>query len=395
MFAQIKLALLLTVCLFAWACFDSDASQDSAAKISQVSNSSKDLTKQSPSNPWGIVPHWDNALKDPIHEPRAVYLNLYWIDLKPTAETKLTKESIIAAIELKLKRQLSADRPVAVRFVATGDSTAGPLPNWFEPSWKAPKECNTEDKQQLPAWKDSAQLTAHADIVRALAAALDGDPHIAWIEPGSYGFWGEGHVDGAPKSCEASIETRTALIRPWIESFQKTPLSVTMDWFRREDDPDHRLRDLWGKAANLGLRFDCLGFWHDQYAQVIEDMASAKVSWNGPWGGEFCFGDKGAQWATGSDKVTVEQLSEGMKGEDKKEFQATFKSLTGKATQNRVLGVVRDCHWSYLAGAGGSLLNKEARPIAELLEAAMKMDSKRDLMKCAQAARVVRPTVTP
>src|SRR5437899_2429575 len=119
--AQIKLVLLLTVCLFASACFNSNGSLDSPAKISQVSNSSKDLTKQSRSSPWGIVPHWDNSLKDPIHEPRAVYLNLYWIDLKHTAETKLTKESIIASIELKLRRKLSEGPLVAIRFVATGD----------------------------------------------------------------------------------------------------------------------------------------------------------------------------------------------------------------------------------------------------------------------------------
>src|SRR5947207_990052 len=96
--AQIKLVLLLTACLFASACFDGEGSPRPPFELSQA----KDIAKPSPSSPWGIVPHWDNALKDPIHPPRAVFLNLYWIDLKPTAETKLTKEWVITAIELKL-----------------------------------------------------------------------------------------------------------------------------------------------------------------------------------------------------------------------------------------------------------------------------------------------------
>ena len=267
------------------------------------------LSNRSSAASWGLVPYWNNFPTNPIHEPRAVYLDLYWRDLKPNEDTKLTPEWVRTAIERRLKRSLSTSPKVAIRFKATGDVDDGPLPNWFKPNWKAPEECNTRKTQQLPAWKDPAQLDAHAEIVRSLAAALDGHPQIAWIEPGSYGFWGEGHLDGAPAACVPGIKTREDLVRPWVEAFKHTPLSVTMDWFRPKDDPDHKLRELWTQAPLIGMRFDCLGFWHDEYAMVIQDMATAKVTgWNGPWGGEFCSAEIGAQWSMGSDKAASDDL---------------------------------------------------------------------------------------
>ena len=51
---------------------------------------------------------------------------------------------------------------------------------------------------------------------------------------------------------------------------------------------------------------------------------------------------------------------------------------------------MRACGWSYVAGAGASLLQKEWAESAKLLEAAM-VGPPRDLMKCAQAARIGNP----
>jgi hypothetical protein len=329
---------------------------------------------------WGLVPYWDNWPADPIHPPRAIYLDIYWRELEPTADSPLTKEAVLAAIQEKVKL-VNSDAPIALRFKATGDEEKGPLPNWFKPSWRAPQKCNREH-QQLPAWIEPDQLKAHAEIVEALAKALDGNPRIAWIEPGSYGYWGEGHVDNAPASCVPSIEIREALIRPWIESFHLTSLSVNMDWFRPKDDPTNRLRNLWGKAASIGLRFDCLGFWHDEYASVIEDMAAAKLpGWNGPWGGEFCYSEKGAGWATGSDQFAKEM---------RKHAPAEVATMNGKARFDRTMQVVSQCQWSYIAGAGSSLITNPTGNIALSLEQAM-TGPPRDLARCAKAARIGNP----
>jgi hypothetical protein len=336
--------------------------------------------------PWGLVPYREYPPENPIHKPRAEYLQIYWSDLKPTANASLTPDSVRAAIEKRLKRTLAAGPPVNIRFIATGDDERGPLPDWFKPEWKAPAKCQTKKGQQLPAWSDPAQILAHAEIVRALAAALDGDPQVAWIEPGSYGFYGEGHIDGAPAECVPSIETRIALAKPWVESFKQTPLSVLVAWMRPKDDPNHRLRDLWGSAASVGLRFDCLGFWQDEYASVIEPMAAEHLSgWTGPWGGEFCYSEPGAQWSMGLNKVdNVKEVIGGAPPDVRK--------MKGEARRNRVLAVVRDCGWSYVAGAGSSLLELtiEKGKLAQALEEAMS-GPPRDLKKCAAAARAGNP----
>jgi hypothetical protein len=383
--------LVVLVCLaFALGCsrFDQPPSIAQAPSPLRTSNESKPTASQA-FNPrtsagsWGLVPYWNNLPPNPIHQPRAVYLDVYWRDFKPNAETVLTPASVLAVIEKRLGRSLAAGPPVSIRFKATGDAKEGPLPEWFTAGWKAPKKCNTEKDQQLPAWTDPEQVRAHAELVKALASALDGHPQVSWVEPGSYGFWGEGHLDGAPPECGSSIETREALVRPWVDSFRQTPLSITMDWIRSKDDPKHRLRTVWSGAASIGLRFDCLGFWHDEYAAVIESMLSDGLTgWTGPWGGEFCYSEQGAQWAMGSEKVA-----------DIKKLQANapraVSKMTGEARRNRVLAIVRDCGWSYVAGAGGSLLAQPGEA-AQALESAMN-GSLRDLQKCVQAARVGTP----
>jgi len=333
--------------------------------------------------PRGIVPYAGALQEKPvIHEPNAEYLLVYWRDFKPTADAPLTKESVLAAIEKRLNRPLSTDKPqVAIRFNATGHAKNGPLPDWFKPEWRAPPLCNTAADQQLPAWTDPEQLAAHAELVKALASALDGHPRVAWVEPGSYGFWGEGHIDGAPAGCVPRIETREALARPWVENFRRTPLSVTMNWMRNTDDPAHRLRTIWGSAASIGLRFDCLGFWHDQYGSVVEAMDAAHLSgWTGPWGGEFCWGEDGARWAMGSDKFA--------NGDILGNAPPAVLKMKGDERRKRVLDVVRHCGWSYLAGAGGTLLEKELEngKLAKELEGAM-TGAPRDLRKCAEALR--------
>jgi hypothetical protein len=336
--------------------------------------------------PWGLVPYWNDMLENPVHPPRVVYLNIYWIDLKPTAAAPLTPKAVLDAVEKRLGRPLTAaGPPVAVRFIATGDlSNNRPLPSWFKDTWWAHNKCVTECGQQLPAWKEQAQLDAHAEIVEALAAALDGHAQVVWVEPGSYGFWGEGHLDGAPADCVPSVDTRAALIRPWVKWFRKTPLSVTMDWIRDKDDPQHKLRKLWGSAASIGLRFDCLGFWHDQYASAVKGMADAGVSgWTGPWGGEFCYAEGGAKWSMGDDAFIRDDIRNGA--------PPAVVKMSGDARRSRVLRVLHDCGWSYVAGAGGSLLEQAYKGGggAKDLEGALGVT--RDLHKCAEAARVGHP----
>jgi len=45
-----------------------------------------------------------------------------------------------------------------------------------------------------PDWDDSTFLAAHHDFIMALGNRYDQDTRVAWIDIGSYGFWGEWHV---------------------------------------------------------------------------------------------------------------------------------------------------------------------------------------------------------
>lgn len=330
----------------------------------------------------GIVPYWNNLPRTPVHPPKTIYLNVYWADLQPSTGAPLDPASLTQIIETRLTRKLDGSAPIALRFIATGDTEAynnpsdprgRPLPSWFPKGWRADKKCETEKGQQLPSWTPE-QVKEHERLVRALGAALDGHPGIAWVEPGSYGFWGEGHLDGAPKVCLQDIKTRKALARPWVDSFRKTSLSVTMDWLRTKDDPNHQLLALWSSAASVGLRFDCLGFSHDEVREVVGTLdQNAKSGWSGPWGGEFCYQEKGAQWSVGL-------LN---KPEKSWETPPSVKKMNGTQRSERVTGVIRACGWSYVAGAGSSLLEPANALAGKALEQAM--GTTRDLKACFKA----------
>jgi hypothetical protein len=154
-----------------------------------------------------------------------------------------------------------------------------------------------------------------------------------------------------------------------------------MDWFRPADDPNRKLLTFWSQARSIGVRFDCLGFWHDQYATVIERiLEEPEGKWNGPWGGEFCYSEEGALWSIGALAAPPKEFDENPLPQ--------FAKLGNDARRERVLNLLSKCDWNYIAGAGGSLLSKNSKgfTFAPSLEIALERNG-RDLNQCLKAAR--------
>src|SRR2546430_2127417 len=105
-----SLTYFLLVALLFSACWNNEKSERQRSQTNLLS--SKYLNPVPSYNGislWGLVPYWNNLPTNPIHPPRAVYLDLYWRDLKPKQDTKLTAAWVVAAIEKRLNRPLSAE----------------------------------------------------------------------------------------------------------------------------------------------------------------------------------------------------------------------------------------------------------------------------------------------
>lgn len=137
-----------------------------------------------------------------------------------------------------------------------------------------------------PDFSDPKFLKAHRDFIMALGARYDNDPRIAWIDIGTYGFWGEWHwlYRGNHAALEITEETKEAILEHYYEAFPNTPKVITFD-----DIFGHR----YVVKRGGGIRNDCLaGIFGDEnqnevYLQYVGELN--ETAWKtGIINGEFC-----------------------------------------------------------------------------------------------------------
>lgn len=137
-----------------------------------------------------------------------------------------------------------------------------------------------------PDFSDPKFLEAHRDFIMALGARYDNDPRVAWIDIGTYGFWGEWHwlYRGNHEALEITEETKETILEHYYEAFPNTPKVITFD-----DIFAHRYVVKHGG----GIRNDCLaGIFGDEnqnevYLQYVGELN--ETAWKkGLINGEFC-----------------------------------------------------------------------------------------------------------
>jgi hypothetical protein len=137
-----------------------------------------------------------------------------------------------------------------------------------------------------PDFNDPKFLKAHRNFIMALGARYDNDPRIAWIDIGTYGFWGEWHwlYRGNHEALEITEETKKAILEHYYGAFPNTPKVITFD-----DIFGHR----YVVKRGGGIRNDCLaGLFNGEdqnevYLEYVGDLN--KTAWKtGIINGEFC-----------------------------------------------------------------------------------------------------------
>jgi hypothetical protein len=82
-----------------------------------------------------------------------------------------------------------------------------------------------------PDYSDPRLIECLTRFIHAFGSKYDGDPRIAYLTAGLYGFWGEWHVlkhplPGEPAGWTISEKNKDALLRAFAEAFQRTPVLV-------------------------------------------------------------------------------------------------------------------------------------------------------------------------
>lgn len=154
-----------------------------------------------------------------------------------------------------------------------------------------PYDDDGNDKSPTPSvspdYTDPRLINALVQFIHAFGAKYDGDPRIAYLTVGLYGFWGEWHVHkhptaGEPAGWAISQKDKDALLQAYVESFHYTLLNVRYGGVT----PDHALLAHFGFHDDSFLR-DTLGPEDWKFWKVVV-QAGATESWKkSPTGGEI------------------------------------------------------------------------------------------------------------
>lgn len=120
---------------------------------------------------------------------------------------------------------------------------------------------NLVGQSKIPEWNNETLMTALEQFIAAFGARYNGDPRIAMIEAGLYGFWGEWHTFGM-KGYEMNQVNKDRLIAAYLKAFPTTHIGLR-------------------QSAHASTQYKMsLGYYDDSFAQATLCTGSW-CFWNG------------------------------------------------------------------------------------------------------------------
>ncbi|MBN2367309.1 MAG: DUF4832 domain-containing protein [Calditrichaeota bacterium] len=268
------------------------------------------------SNPFKGFAPWI-GVNNPIYETKLQQATYTWKDLE------LHKGQYDwGRLEQNWGNVALTGRRVGFRITAAlpGDPGHVDIPQWLVDQGIRMRAYEIDGAEGLaPDWDDPRFLEAHHDFILALGARYDNDPRVAWIDIGSYGFWGEWHV-WLNDSLAATQRTKQSILEDYFTAFPTKKKVIAFD----DDFATKYVTDRGG-----GIRNDCLGTedsnnWYLESLNRIDPTLNDRVWKNAIITGEFCGSSYGAQQGT-----TVR-------------FDLNYQ-------------FIQQTHWSFIGSAGGAI----------------------------------------
>jgi len=266
-------------------------------------------------NPFkGFAPWVGN--ENPVYEIKLQEATYAWSDIEPS-------EGVYnwARLEKDWGNIAQTGKRVGFRIAAAiPGSGQNDTPQWLIDKGVKMRFYSIDGETGLaPDWDDPRFLSAHHDFIMALGNRYDKDPRVAWIDIGSYGFWGEWHVY-LNDSLAATQATKKRILDDYFEAFPTKAKVIAFD----DDFATKYVVDHGG-----GIRNDCLGTkeendWYLESLNRIDPTLNDRVWKTAIITGEFCGSDWGAIQGT-----TVR-------------FDLNY-------------DFIQKTHWSFIGSAGGAI----------------------------------------
>ena len=296
-------------------------------------------------NPYtGLVPWVGNT--NPVYQTTLQYVNITWKELEPDSGVYTW-----SALESGWGNIGQTRRKVGFRISAVMPGEAGhiDIPQWLVDRGIRMRAYEVEGQSGLaPDWDDPEFLQAHHDFIAALGARYDSDYRVAWIDIGSYGFWGEWHV-WLNDTLAATQESKQAILEDYFAAFPTKPKVIAFD----DDFATEYVSNHGG-----GIRNDCLGTaesndWYLESVNGLNDWVwkTAIIT------GEFCGSDVGAE------EGTTER------------FELNYQ-------------FIQQTHWSFIGPAGGMLTPQDEQHRQNLDQLLKKLGYRFVLKKVEHPAEV-------
>lgn len=268
-------------------------------------------------NPFkGFVPWIGN--QNPVYDTKLQYKTFEWRDIEP-------QKGVFnwTYFEQGWGNISQTGRRVGFRISACtpGSGNVYDIPDWLVNEGVKLRPYTIDGQQGLaPDWDDPIFLQAHQNMIEALGVRYNQDNRVAWIDIGSYGFWGEWHVY-LNDSLAATQSTKQTILDDYFYAFPDKPKVIAFD----DNFATKYVTDRGG-----GIRNDCLGTteannWYLESLNQIDPNLNDRAWRNAIITGEFCGGDWGAiQGTTGR-------------------FELNFQ-------------FIQQTHWSFIGPAGGAMV---------------------------------------
>lgn len=164
----------------------------------------------------------------------AVYLRVPWAFLEPE-EGRFVWE----LFDTPAQRWIDKGRQVCFRVSAMESWMRYATPKWVFDA--GAKGFDVEGNLTEPDYDDPVFLEKVGNFLRAMAERYDDNPHVAFVDIGHYGMWGEGHTGMTePRHGHRwGIETQKKHIDLYCRHFKRTQLCLSDD-FAGHDAPGMR-----------------------------------------------------------------------------------------------------------------------------------------------------------
>lgn len=307
---MIKIFLFMVISgLTVYSCSDTGSGNDGNDKITL-----EEIEDVLPNPFKGFAPWIGN--NNPVYESKLQQATFGWRDLEPNQG-----QYNWSHLERNWGDIASTGKRVGFRVAAEiPGSGQNDTPQWLIDQGVEMRPYSIDGQEGFaPDWDDSLFLAAHHDFILALGERYDSDPRVAWIDIGSYGFWGEWHV-WLNQSLAATQSSKKSILDDYFEAFPTKHKVIAFD----DNYATEYVTDNGG-----GIRNDCLGTtdgndWYLESLNSIDPTLNDRVWKTAIITGEFCGSSYGAQIGT----------------TDRFDLNYAF---------------IQQTHWSYIGSAGGAI----------------------------------------